>query len=164
MLKKSHIAAAVAAASLATGALASTAFADPVTIDTGSEYQLGDYGSCSPGAAPSAPAELLWHENANGTSIRPEINGDLCLQDTSAEARVAVVLHTGGFPVQTVTKFSSPSLIGSGGPLTTSFVDEIAGARVSKSLVHHVHVKIEEPDGAGGWDTVSGTDRVLYVP
>jgi hypothetical protein len=158
MLKKSHIAAVIAAAALVSAAPASALPIDQVILDTADhEFQFGDQGSCSPGAAPSAPAVLDWNESANGQSVRPAIEGDLCLQDTNAEARVAVVYHTASG--QTITKFSSPSLTGSGGPLTTSYVNQI-GSRVSKSILHHVHLRVEQPDPAGGWDTV--TEAVLY--
>ena len=97
MLKKSNLAAAIAAAALATAALASPASAlpiDQVTLDSpGHEFQFGESGSCAAGVAPGAPAELDWNESANENSIRPEIDGDLCLQSTNAEARVAVVYH-----------------------------------------------------------------------
>ena len=163
MLKKSNIASAIAAAALAAAALAAPASAlpiDQVILDSANhEFQFGAQGSCSPGAAPSAPAVLDWNESANGQSVRPEIDGDLCLQDTNAEARVSVVYHTANG--QTITKFSSPSVTGNGGPLTTSLVAEI-GSRVSKSIVRHVHLRVEEPDPAGGWDTV--TEAVLNVP
>ncbi len=159
MLKKSNLAAAIAAAALATAALASPAFADPVTLDTGFEFQLGDYNTCSPGLAPGAPADLDWNENAAQTSVRPQIKGNLCLQSTSAEARVAVVYHQLGG--QTITKFNSSPGTGNGSPLSTFYVDEI-GSRVSKAVLDHVHVQIEEPNGAGGWDTVPGAELVMY--
>jgi hypothetical protein len=160
MLKKSIFAAAIAAAALVSAAPASALPIDQVILNSaGNEFQLGALGSCSPGAAPGAPAVLDWNESANGQSVRPEIDGDLCLQNTNAEARVAVVYHTANG--WTITKFSSPSVTGNGGPLTTSLVAEI-GARVSKSIVHHVHLRVEEADPAGGWDTA--TEAVLYVP
>jgi hypothetical protein len=165
MLKKSNVAAAIAAAALAAAALASPASAQPidlVTLDSpGHEFQFGESGSCSAGAAPGAPAEVDWNESANGNSVRPEIDGDLCLQNTNAEARVAVVYHD--IYGQTVTKFSSSPGTGNGGPLSAFLVADI-GSRVSKTSTHHVHLRVEKRNASGGWDTVSGADRVLYVP
>ena len=162
MLKKSYIAAAIAAAALVSAAPASAQPIDLVTLDSpGHEFQFGESGSCASGAAPGAPARLDWNESANGASIRPEIDGDLCLQNTSAEARVAVVYHD--IYGQTVTKFSSSPGTGNGGPLSAFLVADI-GARVSKTSTHHVHLRAEKRNATGGWDTVSGADRVLYVP
>lgn len=165
MLKKSNLAAAIAAAALATAALASPASAlpiDQVTLDSpGHEFQFGESGSCAAGVAPGAPAELDWNESANGNSIRPEIDGDLCLQSTNAEARVAVVYHdSSGW---TVTKFTSSPSTGNGGPLSAFLVADI-GSRVSKTSTDHVHLQVEKRNAAGGWTSVSGAERVLYVP
>jgi len=108
----------IPAAALATAALANT---------------------CSPGLAPGAPADLDWNENAAQTSVRPQIKGNLCLQTTSAEARVAVVYHQLGG--QTITKFNSSPGTGNGSSLSTFYVDEI---------------------GSRGWDTVPGAELVMY--
>jgi hypothetical protein len=161
MFKKSYVVAAIAAAALATAAPASAMPTDAVTLDTGFEFQFGDYNSCSPGAAPAAPAVVDWNESANGQSVRPQIKGSLCLQDTTAEARVAVIYHDDA--PQTISKFSSTPGVGNGSPLSTFYVDE-TGPRVSKNVLDHLHLRIEEPDGAGGWDAVSGAEVVLNVP
>jgi hypothetical protein len=162
MLKKSYIAAVIAAAALVSAAPASAQPIDLVTLDSpGHEFQFGESGSCSAGAAPSAPAELDWNESANGNSVRPEIDGDLCLQNTNAEARVAVVYHNAGG--QTITKFSAAPGTGNGGPLSSFLVADI-GSRVSKTIVDHLHLQVEERNAAGGWDAVPGATRVLYVP
>ena len=98
MLKKSNLAAAIAAAALATAALASPASAlpiDQVTLDSpGHEFQFGDERLVRRRRrARSTRRARLERERQRQTSVRPQIDGDLCLQSTVAEARVAVVYH-----------------------------------------------------------------------
>ena len=162
MFKKSTIAAAFAAAALASAALASTAAAQPidnVTIDTlNHEFSFGGNGACVAGAAPSAPGELDWRENAGQTTIAPRLDGDLCLHSTNAEARMAVLYHDDDHNL--VTRFASNPAQGNGGPLSAFSVAR-GGPRVSSADTTHVLVQIEENQG-GNWEPVA--QSVQFYP
>ena len=120
MLKQFKIAAAVVTAAVASTAFASAASANPIdsfTVNSaGNTYQFGN--SCAPGAAPAANASLNWRNNPAGTSGAPLLAGTLCLQNTTDETRVKVTYHDAA--ANPITRFITPSLTGTGGPLDTA--------------------------------------------
>jgi Flp pilus assembly protein TadG len=150
MLKQSKLAAAVVTAALASAAFASAASANPIdsfTINSaGNMYQFGS--TCSIGAPPSPSATLDWRNNAAGTSGAPQVSGTLCLQNTTDETRVKVLYHdsTGG----QITRFVSPSLTGTGGPLDTSAILD-GGPRINYATLDHVHIDVEHRAPGGNW-------------
>jgi hypothetical protein len=163
MFKRSNVAKAMAAAALASAALAAPASAIPVdtfTIDSPNhEYQFGDNGSCSAGAAPAAGGRLDWRENVNQTTIAPRLDGDLCLQGTNGRYRMAVVYHDDDH--NQVTRFASNPSQGNGSPLN-AFAVLAGGPRVDSSDTTHVLVRIEEDLGGNNW--VPRTQSVQYYP
>jgi hypothetical protein len=155
MLKQFKIAAAVVTAAVASTAFASAASANPIdtfTINSaGNMYQFGN--SCAIGAWPGTSASLDWRNNAAGTNGSPELNGTLCLQNTTDETRVRVIYHDASG--NTITRFVTPSLTGTGGQLDTTAILE-GGPRISYTILDHVHIEVEHRAPGGNW-IVSGS-------
>ncbi len=145
MFKKTHLAAAIATAALGAAAMASPALAQPVdnfTLDNGNQkftYAAG----CGAGAG---PGELDWHNNLQNTSGAPEVDGRLCLRNTTADARLHVIYHQQGGAQ--ITTFNTPTVSGSGGALD-AFVNNAQGARVSYESLDHVHIELQKDNGSG---------------
>jgi hypothetical protein len=150
MLKQFKIAAAVVTAAVASTAFASAASANPIDSfainSAGNTYQFGN--GCAAGAAPAANANLNWRNNAAGTSGAPRLDGTLCLQNTTDETRVKVVYHDAA--ANTITRFVTPSLTGTGGPLDTTAILE-GGPRISYTILDHVHIDVEHRTPGGNW-------------
>ena len=159
MFRKSNLAAALAVAVLGAVALASPASAAPidnVTLDTTNHrFSFGE--DCATGAGPGLPAQLDWDNNAQGTSGAPHIIGTLCLQNTTAQARLHVIYHdaTGN----QITHFRTSPATGNGSPLNQFAVDQ-QGSRISYQTLAHVHVDLEKNNGSG-WDVA---DTVTLFP
>ena len=152
MLKQFKLAAAVLTAAVASTAFASAASANPIDSfainSAGNTYQFAN--GCAPGVAPAANATLNWRNNAAGTSGAPLINGTLCLQNTTDETRVKVVYHDNAIPANTITRFVSPSLFGTGGALDTTAILE-GGPRIAYTTLDHVHIEVEHRAPGGNW-------------
>ena len=156
MFRKSNIAAVLVTAGLASAALASPASALPIdqfTLDTGT-FQYGANGSCAAGLPPGGPGDLNWRENLNQTTIAPYLDGDLCLQGTNAQVRMAVDYHDVNHNV--VTRFASNPATGNGSPLN-AFAVATGGPRVAVASVNHVIVRIERNVGGGNWNSVASS-------
>ena len=156
MFRKSNFAAALAAAALGVAALASPASAlpiDNVTLDNGNhKFSFGN--GCAAGAGPAMPGTVDWDNNANNTSAAPEILGTLCLQNTTADARLHVIYHTS--TGDQITHFRTLTSTGNGGSLNQFAVND-KGSRVSYQSLAHLHVDLEKNNGSG-WtveDTVT---------
>lgn len=156
MLKQFKIAAAIVTAAIASTAFASTASAVPIdsfTINSaGNTYQFGN--GCNVGLPATPSATLDWRNNAANTSGAPQIMGTLCLQNTTDETRVKVLYHdsTGG----QITRFVSPSLTGTGGPLDTTAI-VAGGPRINYATLDHVHIEIEHRAPGGNWVTAASS-------
>jgi hypothetical protein len=150
MLKQFKLAAAVVTAAVASTAFASAASANPIDSfsinSAGNTYQFGT--GCTIGAPPAGNAGLDWRTNAGGTSGAPLVDGTLCLQNTTDETRVRVLYHDAGG--NTITRFVSPSLTGTGGPLDTTAIVE-GGPRISYTILDHVHIEVEHRAPGGNW-------------
>jgi hypothetical protein len=150
MLKQFKIAAAVVTTAIASTAFASAASANPidnVTINgAGNTYQFGN--GCTAGLPATPDATLNWRNNAADTSGAPQVAGTLCLQNTTDETRVRVIYHDA--LANTITRFVTPSLTGSGGPLDTSVILE-GGPRISYTILDHVHIEVEHRAPGGNW-------------
>jgi hypothetical protein len=148
---RKNVAAAIAAAALGSAALAVPASAAPidsVLMNTaGNTFQFGDVNACAPGAAPAAGGILDWNENGGQTTVEPTLDGEICLQNTNATARIVLELYDNNHDV--VTRERSPSLSGSGGLLDTSAVS-LAAPQVSSSVVDHTHAVLQRWSG-GTW-------------
>ena len=148
MFRKTNLAAALAAAALGVAALASPASAQPVDsliLDNGNhKFSFGN--NCAAGAGPAAPGTLDWDNNAAGTSGQPHLEGTLCLQNTTAQARLHVIYHnaTGG----QITHFHTNTSTGNGSSLNQFAVDK-QGDRISYQTLAHVHVDLEKNNGSG---------------
>jgi len=150
MLKQFKIAAAVVTAADASTAFASAASANPIdsfTVNSaGNTYQFGN--SCAPGVAPAANASLNWRNNPGGTSGAPLLAGTLCLQNTTDETRVKVTYHDPA--ANPITRFITPSLTGTGGPLDTAVIVQ-GGSRIAYPTLDHVHIDVEHRAPGGNW-------------
>jgi hypothetical protein len=157
MFRKTNLAAALAAAVLGAAALASPASAQPTdsfTLDPNNNHRFSFGEDCDIGVGPASDGLLDWDNNAANTSGQPHLTGTLCLQDTTAQARMHVIYHDslGG----DITHFHTNPATGNGDDLNEFSVDE-QGDRISYQTLHHVHVDLEKNNG-GGWvqaDTIT---------
>lgn len=157
MFSKTNLAKALAAAALGAAALASPALAQPtdsVTLDPNANHRFSFGEDCDIGVGPASSGTLDWDNNANNTSGQPHLTGTLCLQDTTAQARMHVIYHDdlGG----EITHFHSSAATGNGDDLNQFSVDE-QGDRISYDTLHHVHVDLEKNNGAGWVDAATIT-------
>ena len=159
MFKKSNLAAAFAAAVLGAVALASPASAQPIdsfTLDTPNhKFSFGN--GCAAGSGPATNGTLDWNLSAGGGAVSPQLIGNLCLQNTTADARMHVVYHdVVGNPI---TQYRTNTATGNGSPLNQFAVNR-TGSQISLQSVNHVHVELERDNG-GGWGVV---DSVTLFP
>ena len=156
MFKKTHLAAALASAALGVPAMATPALAQPVDNFT-LESDNGKFkfsGGCGAGAP---LGELDWNNNQQNTSGAPEIDGRLCLQNTTSDARLHVIYHQlGGAQI---THFHTPTVSGSGGALD-AFSTNAQGDRISYATLDHVHIQLERNNGSG-WEVA---DEIVQYP
>jgi hypothetical protein len=152
---------ALAAAGLASGALAGTALAAP--IDTmapyngpSNEFQFGAGGTCAAGTALTAGAVIKWHENKSAGTVAPEVVGDLCLQNSPNTYRIALVYYDTSAHGTELGSYYGGKTTGNNSSLQTTAVAK-QGAKLSSSAVTHVHVMVQEFDSATStWSDVSG--------
>jgi hypothetical protein len=156
MFRKTHLAAALAAAALGVAAMASPAPAQPIDNFT-LESDNGKFafaGGCGAGAGAGV---LDWNNNQNNTSAELEVDGRLCLRNTTADARLHVVYHAlGGAQI---THFHTPTVSGSGGALD-AFSTNAQGDRISYDTLDHAHIYLERDSGSG-WQVA---DSVVEYP
>jgi len=160
-----NVAAAVVTAGVALAALTASAMAAPfdtVNIDSSGvthEFQFGD--TCTAGAAPTSSGdELNWGENAGQTNVTPVLVGNLCLQHTTAEARVVLEYRDNNHVV--VGRYPSNPALGNGSSLNTFAVNK-TGPRVTSATINHIHVQIQQRV-AGQWQDVAGAVEFLDYP
>jgi hypothetical protein len=147
----------VVSAALAVPALASPN--DPVAAIDGPNhtYQFG--GGCASGAAPAAGGNIDWRENGAQTTVAPRLTGDLCLQNTMAEFRVALEYRDNAHAL--IGRYTSSPATGNGSALNT-FAVNVAGPRLASAAMNHVHVQIQQRI-ANQWQNV-GPARVALYP
>jgi hypothetical protein len=159
MFRKSNLAAALAAAVLGAVALASPASAQPIdnfTLDTANhKFSFGN--GCAAGSGPATNGTLDWNLSAGGGAVSPQLIGTLCLQSTTADARLHVIYHDAGGAQ--ITHYRTNTATGNGSPLNTFAVNR-TGAQISLQSVDHVHVDLERDNGSG-WGVV---DTITLFP
>lgn len=147
MFKKRNLAAALVTAAAGLAVMAGPAAAVPidnVTLDT-PNHRFSFGTACANGQAPGGPGTIDWRYNAAGTTTAPRLDGDLCLQSTTARVRMAVTYHDAAHA--TISRFTSNPATGNGSPLNV-FAVATGGARVSTAILDHLLVDIERWDGA----------------
>jgi hypothetical protein len=159
MFRKTNLVAALATAVLGAAALASPASAQPIdsfTLDT-PNHRFSFGNGCAPGQPPVTNGTLDWNLSAGGGAVSPQLIGTLCLQGTTADARLHVLYHdAGGAPI---TQYRTNTATGNGSPLNTFAVNR-TGPQISLQSVDHVHVDLERDNG-GGWGVV---DTITLFP
>ena len=100
---------------------------------------------------------LDWNNNQQNTSGAPEVDGRLCLRNTTADARLHVIYDQAGGA--DITHFHTPTVSGSGGALD-AFSTNAQGDRISYDTLDHVHVDLERDNGSG-WEVA---DTIVLSP
>jgi hypothetical protein len=149
----------IAAAGLASVALATSASASPtdsLTIDT-SGHTASFGTSCAAGAAPASAATADWQQNTGNDTVALSVSGDLCLQKTKDTYRVEARYYYED-PASThflIATVDSRATTGNNGALNTSSVN-LQLPRVNNTNVHHAHIVIQKQDPAtGAWSDYS---------
>ena len=160
-----NVAAAVVTAGVALAALTAPAMAatfDRVNIESSNvthEFQFGD--TCTAGAGPTSSGdEVDWQQNAALTTVAPLLVGNLCLQNTTAEARVVLEYRDSNHVV--IGRYGSNPAFGNGSSLNAFAVNR-AGPRVTSAAINHIHVQIQKRV-AGQWQDVAGAVAFLDYP
>lgn len=151
------IATAIVASALAVPALAAPN--DPIAAIDGPNhtYQFG--GGCAAGAAPTLGGNANWRENAGQTTVSVLVTGDLCLQNTTAQFRVALEYYDNSHV--RIGRYTSNPATGNGSSLN-AFAVNLAGPRLASAAMNHVHVQIQQRI-ANQWQDV-GPARIANYP
>jgi hypothetical protein len=161
--KALHNLAAIVAVGGVSAVLAAPAMAAPFDTvaynSAANEFQFGD--TCTAGAAPvSSGDEVNWRENLVNNTVSIRLQGNHCLQNTTATARVSIEYYDNAHAL--LGRYNSLPATGNGGALNQFSVDR-EGPRLSSAIFNHAHIQEQELVG-GVWTNVPGAVELVNYP